>query len=173
MKYFITAYKQKLPYNRDLVNSLFNEFEPLIRPFRNRFLIDFINFWALISENAHSITLVGDISGMKNSVEVRSPFLNHKLVDLAFSIHPNLKIKKFFDKRGLYTKWILRRAFNVEEISEILHRPKVGFGFYVLQDSSLPKGIQLKKWAINTFRCIYDVDIKEISEVFETFAKLD
>ncbi|HOI41531.1 MAG TPA: asparagine synthase (glutamine-hydrolyzing) [Elusimicrobiales bacterium] len=64
-----------------------------------------------------------DIASMANSLEARSPFLDHKVVELAFRLSGRLKIKGF---RG--TKWILREAFRDMLPPEIYGRGKMGFG---------------------------------------------
>lgn len=62
-----------------------------------------------------------DITSMASSVEVRSPFLDHPLMEFAASLPPSLKI------RGLEKKYLLKRAMADLLPEEILHRPKQGF----------------------------------------------
>ncbi len=63
-----------------------------------------------------------DIASMANSLEVRSPFLDHHLMELAASIPADLKLK------GLTTKYLLKKSlFNILP-GKILHRRKMGFG---------------------------------------------
>jgi asparagine synthase (glutamine-hydrolysing) len=64
-----------------------------------------------------------DIATMINSLESRSPFLDHKMVELAASIPSNLKLKGLNNK-----KYILKKAFEGTVPNEILYRPKKGFG---------------------------------------------
>lgn len=63
----------------------------------------------------------GDRMAMAASVELRPPFLDHELVELAFRIDSRLKI------RGGAGKWILRRIAARHLPQPILERPKVGF----------------------------------------------
>jgi asparagine synthase (glutamine-hydrolysing) len=63
-----------------------------------------------------------DIATMCNSLEARSPFLDHKVVELAGRIPTRLKL------RGLQGKYILKRAFADMLPAEIVRRPKMGFG---------------------------------------------
>jgi asparagine synthase (glutamine-hydrolysing) len=58
---------------------------------------------------------------MAASVEGRVPFLDHRMVELAFRIPGSLKVKN-----GT-TKHILKRAVQGLIPEEIIHRPKVGF----------------------------------------------
>ncbi|MFH1226711.1 MAG: asparagine synthase (glutamine-hydrolyzing) [Planctomycetota bacterium] len=63
-----------------------------------------------------------DIAAMANSLEGRSPFLDHKLLEFSASIPPGLKIK------GLNTKHILKKALKGFLPNQILSRRKMGFG---------------------------------------------
>ena len=72
-----------------------------------------------------------DIASMANSLETRSPFLDHKVLEFAFSLPGNLKLK------GLTgTKWILKETFKDMLPTEIYSRGKMGFG--------IPIGIWLR-----------------------------
>lgn len=62
-----------------------------------------------------------DICSMACSLEVRSPFLDHKLVEFCARIPSSMKI------RGITQKYILKRAFKDEVPAEILNREKAGF----------------------------------------------
>ncbi|MDE2291965.1 MAG: asparagine synthase (glutamine-hydrolyzing) [Elusimicrobia bacterium] len=64
-----------------------------------------------------------DIASMANSLEARSPFLDHELVELAWRLPGEMKL------RGLKGhKWILKRAFADKLPQSIQKRPKMGFG---------------------------------------------
>jgi asparagine synthase (glutamine-hydrolysing) len=62
-----------------------------------------------------------DICSMACSLEVRSPFLDHRLVESCAQIPSSLKI------RHATQKYILKRAFSRELPTEILNRGKAGF----------------------------------------------
>ncbi|NOZ21376.1 MAG: asparagine synthase (glutamine-hydrolyzing) [Planctomycetes bacterium] len=62
-----------------------------------------------------------DIMSMANSLEVRSPFLDHKVVELAAAIPTRLKL------RGKTGKYILKRAFGDLLPERIRTRGKRGF----------------------------------------------
>jgi asparagine synthase (glutamine-hydrolysing) len=62
-----------------------------------------------------------DIATMANSLEGRSPFLDHKLMEFTATIPWQLKLK------GTTTKYILRKALTKLLPSRILHRKKAGF----------------------------------------------
>lgn len=62
-----------------------------------------------------------DMMSMANSIEVRSPFLDHKVVDFAFSLPEAYKIDGSMKKR------IVQDAFRSMLPEEIYNRPKHGF----------------------------------------------
>lgn len=64
-----------------------------------------------------------DMASMSQSLELRSPFLDHQLVELAAKIPVNYKLKM-----GT-TKYILKRSLETILPKEIIYRPKMGFGF--------------------------------------------
>ncbi|KPJ58126.1 MAG: asparagine synthase, partial [Planctomycetes bacterium DG_23] len=63
-----------------------------------------------------------DIASMAHSLEPRSPFLDHKVIELATSIPSSLKLK------GARDKFILKKAFKDLLPEKILSRGKMGFG---------------------------------------------
>lgn len=64
-----------------------------------------------------------DIASMANSLETRSPFLDHKVLEFAFSLPGELKLKGFNK-----TKWLLRETFRDMLPPDIYSRGKMGFG---------------------------------------------
>ncbi len=64
-----------------------------------------------------------DIASMANSLETRSPFLDHKVLEFAFRLPGKLKLKGL---KG--TKWILKEAFKDMLPPDIYSRGKMGFG---------------------------------------------
>jgi asparagine synthase (glutamine-hydrolysing) len=63
-----------------------------------------------------------DIASMANSLEARSPFLDHKLIEFAASLPENLKM------RGLETKSLLKKVAERLVPRDVIHRRKMGFG---------------------------------------------
>ncbi|HEX8069175.1 MAG TPA: asparagine synthase-related protein [Pyrinomonadaceae bacterium] len=63
-----------------------------------------------------------DKTSMAATLEVRVPFLNHELVELAARMPPELKL------RGLKRKYILKRAAESLLPREVVWRKKAGFG---------------------------------------------
>jgi asparagine synthase (glutamine-hydrolysing) len=62
-----------------------------------------------------------DLMGMKNAMEIRTPFLDFRVVQLVNSLPVEYKI------RDSKTKWLLREAFAKDLPSEIMDRSKRGF----------------------------------------------
>jgi len=62
-----------------------------------------------------------DITSMANSIEVRSPFLDHPLMEFAASLPASLKI------RGMKKKYLLKQSLANLLPRDILNRPKQGF----------------------------------------------
>lgn len=87
-----------------------------------------LDFWESLIYHYIKTYLVDDIlvkvdrASMFNSLEVRSPFLDHRLVQFVNSLPPNLKMK------GLTTKYILKKLMANKLPNEIVNRNKHGFG---------------------------------------------
>lgn len=63
-----------------------------------------------------------DIATMANSLEARSPFLDHKLIEFAASLPESLKMRRF------ETKSLLKKAAARLVPKEVIYRRKMGFG---------------------------------------------
>ena len=63
-----------------------------------------------------------DIASMANSLEARSPLLDHKVIEFAASLPENLKM------RGFETKSLLKKVGAKLVPPEVIYRRKMGFG---------------------------------------------
>jgi asparagine synthase (glutamine-hydrolysing) len=63
-----------------------------------------------------------DIASMAYSLEARSPYLDHELLEFAASLPPEMKV------RGRQRKRVLREAYRGMLPDNILDRAKMGFG---------------------------------------------
>jgi asparagine synthase (glutamine-hydrolysing) len=68
------------------------------------------------------ILVKADRMSMQNSLEIRPPFLDHRIVELGNRCPPDLKVR-----RGV-GKYILKRSVGEYLPPETLHRRKMGFG---------------------------------------------
>jgi asparagine synthase (glutamine-hydrolysing) len=67
------------------------------------------------------LLIKADKMTMANSVELRVPLLDHKILEFAASLPPNLKVRRFT------TKFIVKKALATRIPAEILCRKKAGF----------------------------------------------
>jgi len=63
-----------------------------------------------------------DIASMANSLEARSPFLDHKVIEFAASLPEDIKMKR------IETKSLLKRVAAKLVPKEVIYRRKMGFG---------------------------------------------
>ncbi|HEU4403469.1 MAG TPA: asparagine synthase (glutamine-hydrolyzing) [Candidatus Polarisedimenticolia bacterium] len=68
------------------------------------------------------LLLKADVTSMAFGVELRSPFLDHRVVEFAAGLPPQLKVRT----RG--GKWFLRRVYRSHMPESVLKAKKAGFG---------------------------------------------
>jgi asparagine synthase (glutamine-hydrolysing) len=78
-----------------------------------------INF---LSYLPYDLLIKADRSAMVHSLELRSPFLDTRLIEYVNALPDSMK------RRGIRTKWILRKAFQDLLPPAIQRRGKMGFG---------------------------------------------
>ena len=88
-------------------------------------------YFDIVSYMTNDLLVLADRTSMANSLEVRVPFLDHKLVEFMFKLPNSLKI------RGLQKKYLLKKAFKGILPDSILFRKKRGF--------STPLSVWLRK----------------------------
>lgn len=89
----------------------------------NRFLIN------QHSNGLENLLYYGDIVAMNNSVENRSPFMDHRLIELAFSSDEYLKVYNGHEKYALRKNKHYLKFFNT------LNRDKIGFSSNIRKET--------------------------------------
>ena len=67
-----------------------------------------------------------DRAAMHTSLETRAPFLDHRVVEIAWRLNKNFKISN--NNTDFSSKWILRKILYKYVPKELMERPKSGFG---------------------------------------------
>jgi asparagine synthase (glutamine-hydrolysing) len=83
----------------------------------------------LMQENAHSVTIAGDLPAMATGVEVRCPFLDATLVSAGLRVPYTAKVGHAMKPR--LNKQILKTALEARLPREVLYAPKRGFGYHI------------------------------------------
>ncbi len=121
-------------HNNKILENYFNknnrsEFdkERLITEMQSIFPSNF-NTWSLLQKNqflemktlldGYLLSSQGDRMSLAHGIEGRYPFLDHRVVEYAFALNENYKLKGFSQKH------LLRKAFEKHIPSSIINRPK-------------------------------------------------
>lgn len=99
----------------DWMESLFDNYR-LLHPVEAAMAVDINSYLP------YDLLTKVDITSMANSLEARSPFLDHEVMELAARLPVDYKL------RGSRSKYILKKAFKDLLPSENLRRGKMGFG---------------------------------------------
>jgi len=148
--------KNEMPINKDLLK----EYQKINLELNNN---NFVEQMQLTDANFY---LPGDIltkvdrASMAHSLEMRVPFLDHRIVEFAFNLPTNLKIHQG------QTKIILRNILKEKIDEKVFNRPKMGFGVPL---ADWLRG-ELKDWAWDLIsqKKIEDgiLDISEAKKIF-------
>ena len=89
-----------------------------------------------------------DIASMANSLEARSPFLDHKVIEFAASLPENLKMRRF------ETKSLLKKVAARLVPREVVYRRKMGFGvpvgkWFRSEMKDFVRGVLLSEQSLN------------------------
>jgi asparagine synthase (glutamine-hydrolysing) len=116
---FLVLYRLRFVKKRFLKNLSFSDFENNLRSYGD---IDTLQKYELFQFVLPQLLKVEDKNSMANSIETRLPFLDHKLIEMVYSVNNNLKLK------NMYTKFLMRRLVeNKLPDSIVWRRKKIGF----------------------------------------------
>src|SRR5881227_2642969 len=123
---FTDEAKQSL-YSRDFLNETANFrtigiIEPWFAKANGAGIVDAALLTDTMTYLPNDLLVKMDIASMAVSLEARSPFLDHHLMEFAATLPENLKL------RGLKTKYLLKRVLKRLVPQENLARRKMGFG---------------------------------------------
>jgi len=102
-----------------------DSFSLLVDAFRQSDAKEFLNRLTDVDVNMYlpdDLLVKVDIATMAHSLEARSPFLDHHVMEFCATLPSSMKLK------GTNKKYILKQAMKGLLPPEILHRPKMGFG---------------------------------------------
>jgi asparagine synthase (glutamine-hydrolysing) len=123
---FTEAYRNSL-YTDELSHNLrsLDSYEYILSTYNLSGVDDFIDATLYVDTKTYlpnDLLVKADVASMANALEVRSPFLDHRLVEFAAQIPPQFKLK------GIVGKYILKKSLTKLLPKQILYRPKSGFG---------------------------------------------
>lgn len=87
--------------------------------------IEAMMFWDTLGALPDDMLVKVDRAAMAVSLETRAPLLDHTIIEAAWSLRPDMKL------RAGKSKWILRRLLSELVPNDLIDRPKQGFGIPV------------------------------------------
>jgi len=91
--------------------------------------LDVVTYTDLMVYHQHGTTVIPDISGMAVALEIRSPFLDHRVIEFAASLPRRLTVPNAFDPT--HNKAIVKRSLARHLPEDIVYAHKIGFGFAI------------------------------------------
>lgn len=91
--------------------------------------LDAVMYSDLMVYHQHGTTVITDVSGMAHALEIRAPFLDHRVIEFAFSLPRRLKIRSLW--RPNYNKYVLKRSVEQRLPRGVLYGRKYGFGYNI------------------------------------------
>lgn len=113
-----------------------------------------------------------DRMSMSNSLEVRVPLLDHKIIEYAFSLPLSLKLRWDKEKKRVITKYILKRSASRFFPEDLLSRPKMGFGIPITEWTKGELRVLIEDGLRNRNNEIFNwIDFKYAQELLDSHFK--
>lgn len=113
-----------------------------------------------------------DRMSMANSIEVRVPLLDHHLVEMAFSMPLEMKLKYDRERHQMISKYILKASASRFFSFDFLNRRKTGFGIPINEWCLGPFQKQIKDRLYNSNNPIYEwISFDYVQDLLENFLK--
>jgi asparagine synthase (glutamine-hydrolysing) len=135
------AFDHKSYDSYDVVKKFRNDFDQ-IKTKRQLNHVDWMCYMGYRFAVTDQYLFRADRLGMKHSIEIRSPFLDYPLINLALSLSPDHKI------RDREPKYILKKALEPVLSADILYRKKQGFN------------VPVREWATDVLTDSIDQQIR-------------
>lgn len=132
-------------------------------------LIDVFSWIGLRMENEHSITIINDIVGSVNGMEVRTPFLNQDILDFSCNLSSSEKVISYTDKT--YNKRILKKTLEKYLPKELIYNKKMGFWYGINSINLILKNPQIEHYILEVSREIKIYDHKNVKRLYEDYKK--
>jgi asparagine synthase (glutamine-hydrolysing) len=100
-----------------------------------RSLFDAVRYTDLMVCHQHSHCVIADTSGMTHGIEMRSPFLDHRVLEFSASL-PRQQLLPW-PYRSRHTKLVTKRYLETILPPDLVYARKVGFGYGISFDEHL------------------------------------
>jgi len=118
----------------------------------------------------HGVSSIPDTGGMLHSVELRSPFLHHKIIEFAASLKADLKVRDFLSP--VHNKHIVKLLLSNYVDQEGVYARKYGFGFFINSFD-----LMRTRWQVEIRDAIFDpvildlhlFDFDNLANIWERF----
>jgi asparagine synthase (glutamine-hydrolysing) len=94
-----------------------------------RSLLDATRVADLMVSHQHGHAVIADMAGMAHGLEIRAPFLDHRVIEFATRLPQHLLLG--CPPRARTTKNLVKRHLLQRFPTSLVHAPKIGFGFSI------------------------------------------
>lgn len=130
-------------------------------------LIDIFSWIWLRIENEHSITIVNDIVGSINWMELRTPFLNKDIINFACNLEDYYKVKSFKDKK--YNKFILKKTLEKYLPDDLIYNKKMWFWYWINWIDKVLQNNKVEYYINNISPKIGIYNNKKVSDLYNNY----